>query len=87
MKYVGLTVIMAALSLAGCGRSDTETAAPSPAAQQVRTDLNQAGQELHQAATTAGQELRPELQKAGQEARQGIHEAANKVSNLTATQP
>jgi hypothetical protein len=49
--------------------------------------MHGAGQELREDTTKVTQELKPELQKAGQEAREGIHEAANKVSNWTATQP
>ncbi|HVS73520.1 MAG TPA: hypothetical protein VHQ47_20015 [Phycisphaerae bacterium] len=87
MKWCAAAVAALGLMAAGCDRATTESVTTSPAAQQLKTDMHGAGQELRQDTTKVTQELKPELQKAGQEAREGIHEAANKVSNWTATQP
>ena len=86
-KLLLLGMVVGGLWLGGCDDSASTPVPTNPTAERVQGDLKRAGTELKDAAATAGAEIKPVLKRAGQDVRQGVNAAANKVADLTATQP
>jgi ElaB/YqjD/DUF883 family membrane-anchored ribosome-binding protein len=79
---------MAVFILASCGNSSTTTTAvptTSPG-ERLKSDLQQAEQDLKDWGHDAAENAKPELQRARAEARRSIHDAAQRIADST-TEP
>ncbi|HVT80489.1 MAG TPA: hypothetical protein VHM90_07515, partial [Phycisphaerae bacterium] len=79
------TLVMTGMLLAGCGRSGTATA-PSTG-DKIKQDVKALGHDIKDAATQAASEVKPALHEAKDKGQQMIHDGAQKVAEMTATQP
>ena len=83
MAAVGIAIV----GLCGCKKAPSTTGAPATPGEQIEQHLNNAGQEIKSAATEAASQIKPALQEFREESREAVHNAAEKVGQLTETRP